>query len=56
MFLGLYTSRIVLNALGVSDYGIYNVVGGIVAAFSILTTAMSGTTQRYITIALGKMT
>lgn len=54
MFLGLYTSRIVLNALGVSDYGIYNVVGGIVAAFSILTTAMSGTTQRYITIALGK--
>lgn len=54
MFLGFYTSRVVLNSLGVVDYGVYNVVGGIVAVFSILTTAMSGTTQRYITIALGE--
>jgi O-antigen/teichoic acid export membrane protein len=54
MFLGFYTSRIVLNSLGVVDYGVYNVVGGIVSVFSILTTAMSGTTQRYITIALGE--
>lgn len=54
MLLGFYTSRIVLNSLGVVDFGVYNVVGGIVSVFSILTTAMSGTTQRYITIALGE--
>lgn len=54
MFIGFYTSRVVLNSLGVVDYGIYNVVGGIVSVFSILTTAMSGTTQRFITIALGE--
>ena len=54
MLLGFYTSRVVLNSLGVVDYGVYNVVGGIVSVFSILTTAMSGTTQRYITIALGE--
>lgn len=54
MFLGFYTSRVVLNSLGVVDYGVYNVVGGIVSVFSLLTTAMSGTTQRYLTIALGE--
>lgn len=54
MLLGFYTSRVVLNSLGVVDYGVYNVVGGIVSIFSILTTALSGTTQRFITIALGK--
>lgn len=54
MLLGFYTSRVILNSLGVVDYGVYNVVGGIVSIFSILTTAMSGTTQRYITIALGE--
>lgn len=36
MFVSLYTSRVVLNALGVSDFGIYNVVGGMVAIFSFL--------------------
>ena len=36
MFISLYTSRIVLNALGITDYGIYNVVGGVVAMFSII--------------------
>lgn len=54
MFLGFYTSRVILSSLGVVDYGVYNVVGGIVSTFSILTTAMSGTTQRYITMALGE--
>lgn len=53
MLVTLYTSRIVLATLGVSDYGIYNVVGGIVAMFSFLNTAMSATTQRYITYNLG---
>lgn len=54
MFVSLYTSRIVLGTLGVEDYGIYNVVGGIVAIFGFLNAAMSTSTQRYITYALGK--
>lgn len=49
----LYTSRIVLQALGVDDYGIYNVVGGIVSIIAFLNTAMSASTQRYITYYLG---
>ena len=38
---GLYTSRVVLNTLGVSDYGVYNVVGGIVAMLSFLNSALT---------------
>lgn len=53
MLVSLYTSRIVLNTLGVEDFGIYNVVGGIVAMFGFLTTSMSTTTTRYITFELG---
>jgi O-antigen/teichoic acid export membrane protein len=37
MLIGLFTSRIVLNTLGVADYGTYNVVGGVVAMFAIVT-------------------
>ena len=36
MLISLYTSRVVLNALGVEDYGIYNVVGGVVAMFTVI--------------------
>lgn len=54
MAVGFYTSRVILNALGVIDFGIYNVVGGIVGTLSILNGAMAGATQRWITIALGK--
>lgn len=54
MLVTLYTSRIVLNTLGVSDYGIYNVVGGVVAMFGFINGSMSSATQRYITFALGK--
>ena len=36
MVVSLYTSRVILNALGVEDFGIYNVVGGVVAMFSVL--------------------
>ncbi len=54
MLIGFYTSRVVLNSLGVIDYGIYNVVGGIVGALAVLNGAMAGSTQRWITIALGK--
>lgn len=54
MLVTLYTSRVVLNTLGVSDYGIYNVVGGVVAMFGFINASMSSATQRYITFALGK--
>lgn len=54
MAVSLYTSRVVLSTLGVNDYGIYNVVGGFVGMFAFLNGAMSGCTQRFITIALGK--
>lgn len=50
----LYTSRVVLQTLGVDDYGIYGVVGGVVAMFSFLNASMSGATSRFITFALGK--
>ena len=46
MVVSLYTSRIVLATLGISDYGIYNVVGGIVIMLSFLNGAMSSATQR----------
>ena len=54
MCIQLYTSRVVLQALGVEDYGIYNVVGGIVTMFAFLNAAMNSSTQRYITYYLGK--
>ena len=54
MAVQLYTSRVVLNTLGVVDYGLYNVVGGIVTMFAFLNGAMVTSTQRYITFELGK--
>ncbi len=54
MGVSLYTSRVVLQVLGVTDYGIYNVVGGVVSLFSFIHSAMTSATQRYITFALGK--
>lgn len=54
MAVQLYTSRVVLNTLGIEDYGIYNVVGGVVAMFGFLNAAMTTSTQRYITYELGK--
>lgn len=54
MLVSLYTSRVVLNTLGVSDYGIYNVVGGVVAMFGFINASMTSATQRYITFALGQ--
>ena len=50
----LYTSRVVLQALGVEDFGIYNVVGGVVAMFNLLMNTLSGASSRFITYALGK--
>lgn len=54
MVVSLYTSRVVLATLGIQDYGLYNVVGGFIGMFAFLNGAMSGCTQRFITIALGK--
>lgn len=54
MLVSLYTSRVVLAALGVEDYGIYNVVGGIVVLFTFLNNAMVSSTQRYLNYELGK--
>ena len=47
MLVQLYTSRIVLNALGVDDYGIYNVVGGIVSMMSFLNGALGASSSRF---------
>lgn len=48
--IGLYTSRLVLNTLGIVDYGIYNVVGGVVAIFAFLQGALSGSTTRFLNV------
>lgn len=54
MAIGLYTGRVVLNTLGVTDYGIYNVVGGVIAMLGFLTGSMSAASSRFITYDLGK--
>ena len=54
MAVSLYTSRVVLSTLGIEDYGIYNVVGGIVSMLAFFNGTMSGVTQRYITFAIGE--
>lgn len=53
-FIGLYSSRLVLQALGVSDYGLYNVIGGVVIMMNFLGATMSSVTNRYIIVELGK--
>ena len=54
MLVSLYTSRVVLDALGVEDYGIYNVVGGIVVLFTFINNAMVSSTQRYLNYEIGR--
>lgn len=54
MLVSLYTSRVILNALGVEDFGIYNVVGGVVAMFSVISSSLSAAISRFITYELGK--
>ena len=53
MLIALYTSRVILQALGVEDYGVYNVVGGVVTMFSVITGALTTTIGRFITYELG---
>lgn len=54
MTVSLYTSRVVLRILGVEDYGLYNVIGGIIAMFGFINGAMTNTTSRFITVSLAK--
>lgn len=54
MLVTLYTSRVVLNTLGVEDYGVYNAVGGVVSMFVIISGALSNVISRYITYGIGK--
>lgn len=54
MLVSLYTSRVVLQALGVEDYGIYNVVGGFVAMFSMISSSLSSSVSRFLTFELGR--
>ena len=54
MVVSLYTSRVILNALGVEDFGIYNVVGGLVAMFTVVSGSLSAAISRFITYELGK--
>ena len=54
MLISLYTSRVVLHLLGEDDYGIYNVVGGVIAMFSMLSQTLSTAISRFLTFELGK--
>lgn len=54
MAVSLYTSRVILHTLGVEDFGIYNVVGGVVAMFSVISGSLSSAISRFITYELGK--
>lgn len=54
MVVNLYTSRVVLKALGIEDYGVYNAVGGFISMFSMISAALSTAISRYITFTLGE--
>ena len=54
MVIGLYTSRVVLAELGISDYGLYSVVGGIVTMFTFINGSLNAGTQRFLTFELGR--
>lgn len=52
--ISLYTARVILKELGVSDYGLFNAVGGMVAMFTVLNNALSGSSQRFLSFSLGR--
>lgn len=54
MAVSLYTSRVVLATLGIEDFGIYNVIGGVVAMFAIISSTLSAAVSRFITVELGR--
>lgn len=54
MFFGLFTSRVILQTLGVVDYGIYSIVGSVVSMFSFINSTLSGASSRFLAFSLGK--
>lgn len=54
MFISLYTTRLILNSLGASDFGIFNIVGGAIAMLGFINGAMAAATQRYMSYAEGE--
>jgi len=54
MVIGLYTSRVVLDALGETDYGVYNAVGSMVMVFTFITTSVSSAISRFLAVELGR--
>lgn len=54
MAIGLYSSRIVLHVLGVSDFGLFNIVGGVLALFSFITASLGDATTRFLNAEMGK--
>lgn len=54
MIIGFYTSRVILKSLGVVDFGIYNVVGGVVALFSVISKSLSSACSRFLNFEMGK--
>ena len=54
MLISLYTSRVILHALGVTDYGIYNVVGGFVSMFALISAALTSACSRFLNYEMGK--
>ena len=54
MSVSLYTSRVILQTLGIEDYGVYNIVGGVVAMFSFINSTMSSATSRFLTFEIGR--
>lgn len=54
MIIGLYTSRVILQALGIEDFGVYNVVGGFVALFSVLSRSLSTAASRFLNYEMGR--
>ena len=54
IFVGLYTSRVIFKVLGITDFGIYNVVGGVVYMLEFLNSGMTMSSQRFLSFELGK--
>lgn len=54
LIVSLYTSRVILKVLGASDYGIYNIIGGVVVLFSFINGALTAATQRYLNFYIGR--
>lgn len=54
MFISLYTTRLILNALGAEDFGVFNIVGGAIAMLGFLNAAMAGATQRFMSYSEGE--